>query len=373
MRQTSLDVIQLFDIDLGNGRSLPKLRQVFPDEGAESETFRRFSESFEWLFDPQLEPVGASGDDDPTIDYLYQSVNCAYSLPNFDRFGLPPSAAVAGDRGGAITISEKLRVAVLSVWNHYDDASDAVKLKRELSTDIPPHYKRKLSKLFPNIAEAELMLPFVAVRYDSRELADVISRDGVSLGELFSGGLDHEPEKVLSSYLADNLSIRKYEGFFLRPSDALGVYTSGVENSPEDDEDLYLNTVFRAVQVCELCLLARRLLRSFKLRADRDAKKVGIFPRPFLVEKRRNELLSLELDMVKALPFRSPEAPPLVRKAQQKFSVPQYLEDAKDSYAFLESRYQNSKTAALAILAIVTYICDKLHFWDWISPFHTAK
>jgi hypothetical protein len=39
------------------------------------------------------------------------------------------------------------------------------------------------------------------------------------------------------------------------------------------------------------------------------------------------------------------------------------LQDSKDSYTFLESRYQNTKTTALALLAVATYILDKLNVW----------
>jgi len=103
------------------------------------------------------------------------------------------------------------------------------------------------------------------------------------------------------------------------------------------------------------------------MRVDHDARKVRTFPRPFLVEKRRTELLALEMGMVKSLPFRAPEAPALVRKAQQRFSIPDRLREAKDSYDFLEARYQNTKTTALAILAVAAYIFDKMHVWEGIS------
>ena|GEM_PF-3193051 len=300
-------------------------------------------------------------------------MNCPYSLPRFDRFSLAPDGTLNTDRGGVITISRELRVGVLSTWTRYTPPFEALKVKRELDTNIPKHYKEQLSKLFPNIMEAELMFPLISVRYDCANIDDVLSEDALLLGKLFSGGLDHETDRTLRSYLADNLSIRKYEALFVRSSDALAVYSSGVEDSSEQDIRLYECTMMRAVQICEVCLLARRMVRTFRWQADQDAKKVRIFPRPFLVEKRRGELLSLEIDMVKSLPFRSPEAPPLIRKAQQNFNIPQLLEDAKDSYNFLETRYQNTKTTALAILAIITYIFDKMHIWEWLSPFHSPR
>jgi hypothetical protein len=71
--------------------------------------------------------------------------------------------------------------------------------------------------------------------------------------------------------------------------------------------------------------------------------------------------------MVKSLPFRSPESVPLVRKAQEIFQVPSFLQDAKDSYNFLETRYQNTKTTALATVAVVAYILDRLKVWNTIA------
>jgi len=56
MRQTCLDVIQLFDIDLSKRRSLPDLTNVFRQD-SESEIYLRFKESFDWLFDPQEDPA----------------------------------------------------------------------------------------------------------------------------------------------------------------------------------------------------------------------------------------------------------------------------------------------------------------------------
>jgi len=240
-------------------------------------------------------------------------------------------------------------------------------VKLSLDTAIPSHYLNQVSILFPYIAEAELMYPFFGIQYDETDVQQVLAREGVFLGRLFSGGLDHEADATLKSYLADNASIRGYEALFVRSSDGLGVYSSHVEEDPVQDQRLYENTVFRAVQVCEICLLEHRLLRSFKLRVDLDAKKVRVLPRPLLVERRRSELLALEMAMVKALPFRTPEARPLIRKAQQNFNIPQSLQDAKDTYDFLETRYQNTKTAALAIIAFVTYALDKMKVWDWLG------
>jgi hypothetical protein len=366
MAVTRIDVVRLFDIDLSEGRRIPDLRKVLRPK-APSAAYLRYVDSFEWLFDPQ--DVPGNKESDPTTRYLSREVNCPYSLPGFDRFSLERDSGDASDRGGVITISRTFRAAVVCVWNEYDGAADALGIKISLETDIPTHYLEQVSTLFSHIAEAELMYPFLGVRHDDADLQRLLADQGVFLGRLFSGGLDHEDDATLEGYMTDDLSIRGYEGLFLRSSDGLGVYTSQVEKDPSKDSELYENTLFRAVQVCEICLLEHRLLRSFKRRADRDAKKVRTLPRPLLVEKRRSELLALEMGLVSALPFRTPEAPPLIRKAQQRFNIPQSLQDAKDSYNFLETRYQNTKATALAILAVLTYVFDKMGLWKWLGGF----
>src|SRR5271156_4319633 len=291
-------------------------------------------------------------------------VNCADSWPNFDRFALDRDPKDSSDRGGVVTLSSNLQAGVLCTWRTYPGTADPLEMKLGLSVDIPEHYLKQISSLFEYIAGGQLMYPFIGLLYDSPSLAEVIQQDSVPLGRILSGGLDHESDELMRKYVSDGLSHRRYEGLFLQSSGGLGVYTSGIESTRDEDLVLYERTLFRAVQICELCLIEQRLLRTFKDKADRDARKVQLLPRPFLVESHREALLELENRMVKALPFRSSEAEPLLRRAQEIFQIPTFLRDAKDSYDFLEKRYQNTKTTALAALAVATYILDKLKFWD---------
>jgi|SRR5580704_771481 hypothetical protein len=367
MSISQIDAVLLFDIDLSRRRRIPDLRELI-DTGSKSSTYDRYIESFEWLFEAQSTP----GDKelrakDPTRRFLSQEVNCPYSPDRFDRFGLVRDSNDVTDQGGVITISRTLKAAVLCIWKRYNSTTDPLEIKHSLSVDIPQHYLEQLSNVFDYIADGQLMYPSISIRYSSSDLAEVISRDGVFLGRLLSGGLDHEPDEILRQYLSENLSRRRYESLFLLSSGGVGIYSSGTEPTEEADLNLYENTLFRAVQVCKMCLLEQRLLRTFRNQADSDAKKVRIVPRPLLIEKRREELLVLENDMVKALPFRSTEAMPLVRKAQEIFQIPIFLQEAKDSYSFLESRYQNTKTTALAVLAVIVYIFDKLKIWERIG------
>ena len=256
---------------------------------------------------------------------------------------------------------------MLCTWHSHTAAEDPLDIKLALDVDIPKHYLEQITALFDYVAEGQLMYPFIGLRYRSSNLAEVIQQEAVALGRLLAGGLDHESDETMRSYVAQSLSHRRYEGLFLQGGGGIGVYTSGTEADPQEDVVLYERTLFRAVQICELCLIEQRLLRTFRRKVDQDAKKVQLFPRPLLVEKHREELLELENQMVKTLPFRSTEAEPLLRKAQEIFQIPAFLRDAKDSYDFLEKRYQNTKTTALAILAVATYILDKLKLWDKLA------
>jgi hypothetical protein len=363
----SIDVVQMFDLDLSRNGQMSDLRKLLPVK-YESDAFDRCCESFRWVFESQTVPGGPDERAiDPTLRYYATDVNCAASWPNFDRFALARDPNDSLDRGGLLTISRNLQTAVLCTWRSHPATENALDIKLALSVDIPKHYLKQISGLFDYIAEGQLMYPFISLLYHSSNLAEVMQEDGVGLGRLLSGGLEHESDETMRKYVSEGLSHRRYEGLFLQSSGGIGVYMSGTETSRDKDLTLYEQTLFRAVQICELCLIEQRLLRTFRRRIDKDAKKVQLFPRPFLVERHREELLELENQMVKTLPFRSSEAEPLVRKAQEIFQIPIFLRDAKDSYDFLEKRYQNTKTTALAALAVATYIFDKLKFWDKIA------
>jgi hypothetical protein len=364
---SSIDVVQMFDLDLSRKGPLPDLRQLLPVKHR-SKALTRCCESFRWVFESQTVPGGPDERAiDPTVRYYATDVNCADSWPNFDRFALAPDPKDHLDRGGILTISRNLQAGVLCTWRSHPPTENALDIKLALSVDIPKHYLKQIRSLFDYIAEGQLMYPFIGLFYHSSNLAEVMQEDGVALGRLLSGGLDHESDQTMREYVSEGLGHRRYEGLFLQSSSGIGVYTSGTETNPEKDLELYEQTLFRAVQICELCLIEQRLLRTFRKTVDKDAKKVQLFPRPFLVERHREELLELENQMVKTLPFRSSEAEALVRGAQAIFQIPIFLRDAKDSYNFLEKRYQNTKTTALAALAVATYILDKLKFWDTLA------
>jgi hypothetical protein len=358
-----IDSLQLFDIDLSKKRRIPDVRKLL-DSKSSSPAYERYEQSFQWLFEAQGMPADSeTRTEDPTKLLLSQEVNCPYSLDRFDRFALVGDSNDPTDQGGVITISQSLRAAMVCIWRRCDSAANPLEIRHSGSADIPQHYLKQLLGIFDYVSEGQMMYPFLSLRYSSSDLEQVLSQDGVLLGTLLSGGLDHEPDETMRRYVAENLSLRRYEGLFLRSTSGMGIYTSGTERLEDADVDLYENTLFRAVQVCEVCLLERRLLRSFRTRADSDAKKVRIIPRPLLVEKRREELLVLEDDLINALPFWSPESMRLVRKAQEIFNIPMFLRDAKDSYNFLESRYQNTKTTMLAAVAVAAYVLDKLGVW----------
>ena len=366
---TRIDLLQLFDIDLSSKRRIPDLKTLLNSESS-SPAYERYVKSFQWLFEAQaVRGDRESRAEDPTRQLLSQEVNCAYSLNRFDRFGLVTNPKDPTDQGGVITISRSLKAAMVCIWHRYEGTRDPLEIRHSGTVDIPKHYLMQLSRIFDYISEGQMMYPFISLRYSSSDLQQIINQDGVLFGKLISGGLDHEPDEIMRRYVVENLSWRRYEGLFLQSSSGMGIYTSGTERTEDADVDLYENTLLRAVQVCEVCLLERRLLTTFRTSANSDAKKVRIIARPLLVERRREELLVLEDDLINALPFWSPESMRLVRKAQEIFNIPIFLRDAKDSYKFLESRYQNTKTTTLAAVAVATYMLEKLGVWKTIGQY----
>ena len=249
-----IDFVQLFDIDLGRNRRIPDVRRLLASESS-SLAYERYVSSFEWLFEAQGTPADSvARDEDPTKLLLSQEVHCPYSLDRFDRFALVRDNHDKNDRGGVITISQSLKAAMVCIWRQYEGASDLdpLKIRHSGSTDIPEHYLKQLSGIFDYISEGQMMYPFISVRYSSSDLQEVVNQDAVLLGTLVSGGLDHEPDETMRRYVAENLSWRRYEGLFLRATSGMGIYTSGTEQTEVADVRLYENTLFRAVQVCEL-------------------------------------------------------------------------------------------------------------------------
>jgi hypothetical protein len=86
--------------------------------------------------------------------------------------------------------------------------------------DIPEFCLRQLAPIFQYISGGLLMYPFLSLRYASGDLSHVLREEGVFLGRLISGGLNHESDETMRSYVSQNVSRRKYEGLFLQSSKA---------------------------------------------------------------------------------------------------------------------------------------------------------
>ena len=157
-------------------------------EPTESRAYKRYIDSFEWLFEPQTIGGNAlSRSVDPTRRSLSREVNCPYSPPRYDRFALQSNPSDPGDRGGVITLSSSLLAGMVCIWKNYPDGGDAFAIKL-LSVDIPEFCLRQLAPIFEYISEGLLMYPFLSLRYASGDLAQVIREEGVFIGRLISGG-----------------------------------------------------------------------------------------------------------------------------------------------------------------------------------------
>ena len=136
---TRIDVVRLFDIDLSRGGRIPDPQGSLQTKSP-SETYSRYGESFGWLFDPQDVPGSTEQIKiNPTVRYLSERVNCPYSLPGFDRLSLDRNREDQSDKGGVITISRSLKIAIISVWNRYEGGTSAIDIKLSLLSGYKPN------------------------------------------------------------------------------------------------------------------------------------------------------------------------------------------------------------------------------------------
>jgi hypothetical protein len=121
------------------------------------------------------------------------------------------------------------------------------------------------------------MYPFLSLRYASGDLAQVIREEGVFLGCLISGGLNHESDETMRSYVSQNVSRRNYEGLFLQSSKAIGVYTRGAEPNSDADLDLYEKHCFAPFRSAKWVFSNKECCEPLKPDPTTTPKKSGSY------------------------------------------------------------------------------------------------
>jgi len=327
------DIISLHDLEF-RGASL-EAAEIERLRSASADTLldTRLRESCNWLFDGQV-------------------------LPGFERFSFPENES---NKGSSLLLSSTEGIGVLSVWQSFPGNRDPLELKNEMWESSGPHLA-PLANIGLEVEESDRYYPFIAVRSNASDLDDFCKNHAEEIGRLFTGGYDYEDSRYLKQYIENNISRRSYERLYIRWTEALAIYDRNV------DTDNYENTVFRAVQLFETCIVIRRLLRTLNRSIDAIYPSVSLLrPRPWKVNSLSQKLMSLERGFVIAPPIWSAEAERLLQQAYEHFGIPKMFDSSKRSQEVLERRFQWAKTQLLVGLAVVTYILDKFKLFDLLS------
>lgn len=290
---------------------------------------KRLSFSFDWLF---------YGED----------------LPGSERFCLPVTGEQNAQRGSCVLVDADNAIGVYSVWNSFHNHEDALNLKRN-AWDLSSEQIRDLDRLGLDLEDIERHYPFLAVQADTPDLARFCADNAEDLGKLFTGDYESEDPKHLKDYISENLSRRSYERLLIRWTEALAVYSCDI------DDDKYENSLFRAVQVFELCILVRRLFRKISKKAEDMMPRLSMFfPRPWSVNGILNSLSTAEETFILSPPISSVEAERLLTVSYERFGVAKTVESAKRSCESLERRFQWAKAQFLGVVAVLVFILDTL-------------
>jgi hypothetical protein len=324
------DVLSLFDLDFQRSRVSNKDLESIQRHNTNEKLRTLYESSFEWLF--------------------YGS-----SLPGLSRFYFP------GDKrptvGSCLTLHPEHGIGVFTVWSTY--LHDADPLQRKHSAwDGAEDSLRKIYGLGLDIREIQRHYPFVSVLANTDNLTSFCRENAVELGRLFTGNYEYEDEHRLAKYVDDNISTRGYERLFVRWTEALAVYA---DSADDKDKRRYEQTLCRALQVYETCVLVERLLRKLNAETDRIVSTLAPYRfRPWAVNNLITSLLNTERTYIVSPPVSSVEAQRLLQAAFNNFGIPHLLESAKSSVEFLEKRYQWEKAQFLGLIAVVAWLAEKL-------------
>jgi hypothetical protein len=145
-------------------------------------------------------------------------------------------------------------------------------------------------------------------------------------------------------------------------TDALAVYSNDV------DESKYENTLFRAVQLFENCIMLRRLLDNADRRVEEISSTLSFYrPRPWAVQKVLQSVRDFQRQFVDALPVWSLEVSRLLATTYKSFGIDAKFEATNRGCDLMERRFQWAKTQLFVFMGVVTYLLDKLKMFDIIA------
>jgi hypothetical protein len=280
-------------------------------------------------------------------------------LRSFDSFDL--SQVVPDCVGAALRVNRQAGVGSLLVWRlSYDGKTDPLALKLAPWKDG----EQSLLTVEPLLKglRGDRIFPFLSIQANTAadNLDDFAKSHAVELGRLLTSDLEGERPSTLERYVESDLSRRAYEKLFLRWTEALAVYAR------LDSDEFYENCMFRAVQIFEHCILGQVSLISALERMDRFSRRLLLVtPRKwFRARALFASLADAEYDFVVYPQTSSVEANRLLAAAQNQFGLSNFLTSAKAKGIELRDQFEWAKTQTLGLIAVVTYLLDKIIGWD---------
>jgi hypothetical protein len=340
------ELISLVDVDfraaeLNNG-DLSKIGAIAQRNGPLLEAL---TSSFGWVFNWESENQN--------------------SLPGTQRFSLTSLAQQNRLRDASILVAPEFGVGVICLHHLSDgivDLNQAEQRKREANAEGWRVAESILRSLRIASNEIERQYPIVGLELNGTLDEFLLQRQNkLQIAQLYTGNFEQEREANLLQYIeSGDLSRRSYERLYLRWTDALAVYDRRVGA----DFDA---AFFRCVLLYETCVLTRRMLRSAIQRMDKLYVSMSILPRPLAFNRLTTSLARLRADLVLSPPVQSDEAHRLLTGAYEGSGVYRLAETAAERSKLLESRFQWAKAQVLGVVAVLTYLAEKLGFFDWVK------
>jgi hypothetical protein len=345
MRAEKIDAVMLYDLDFTYPLSEAQLQPLKKVSNSASPGKMRelLGESFRWLF--------------------YDCTDSEW-LPGMERIDvshlLEPSEDV---KGASLLVYPKYGVAVASVWRTIGPIDDLTDKVNNITLDDAGLIRALVSKGL-EIHDAKREYPFISVTFDQDDLGTFARENAVELGKLLPGGIEHQEEKYLRrTILKMNLSRREYERLYITWTDALALYCHrGIDQKTLD------RTIFRALQLCETCILTSRLLSTIQSQIDKTYLSVRAWwPRALRVNALTESLGAISRDLIISPPVQSMESARLLERAYSAFELDSEANRATTHASLLEARFQWCKAQFLAGVAIVVFVLEKLSIFQLLA------
>jgi hypothetical protein len=347
-----IEIFSLMDVDLQSGRLGPKrLDKIAGLSDDDCPLLERYRNSFHWVF-------SWKGDIDNALN-------------GTRRLGLTSIAKQHGFVDASFLIAEEFGVGVLCLQHTTDSVQNldqALERKDSTNSECWDNAPAILQKLGFNTCEFDRQYPIVGIELSVPSIKDFLNSEEnkLKIARLFTGNYEFESNADLLKHIEnEDLSHRSYERLHLRWTDALAVYDEGVG---DDFETAFM----RCVLLYETCVLMRRILLTGIDKMDSLSSSMTFLPRPFAFNQITESIAQVRAELINAPPVQSEEANRLLSGAYHRFGIRPLAEASIERAKLLESRFQWSKSQLLAGLAVLTYLLEKLHFFDWLTG-HSHK